>query len=201
MIKKTLLSTLILIAGISTTIEIHAQPFPKDESSKITFMEVIEVDSMKKEELFQNASSWLSGCKKKVKNKMSHFEKDSINSKVSADFRYLVYTQSGVLTKISGAITYSLAIEMKDNRYRYVLTDFVFHPYKQNRNYEYAETGVKKPLEETKASGWQKNWNHHRMTAYGRAMDEIKILKTRVLEKETEAPASAPVATLKKSDW
>jgi len=197
---KTLLSLLTLITGISATVDLQGQPFSKDESNKIVFMEVVEVDSIKKEELFGNAAYWLAEYKKKVKNKITSFEKDSISSKMNADFRFMVYSQSGVLTKISGAITYSLSIEMKDNRYRYIFTDFVFHYYKQNRNYEYVETGVKKPLEETKASGWQKVWNNHRMTVYSKAVEEIKTLKSRILEREP-APATAPIATLKKSDW
>ena len=201
MTKRSLLSLLILIVSLLVGIDLSAQQFPIDETGKIVFIEVIEVDSIKKEELFQNVTNLLNESKTKVKNKLTHLEKDSVNSKIKGDFKFMVYSQSGVLTKISGAITYTLSIEMKDNRYRYVFNDFVFHDYKQNRNYEYVETGVTKSLEDTKASGWQKLWNNHRFITYEKVVEEIKNLKIRILEKE-QPPTTTPIAiTTKKTDW
>ena len=198
---RALLSLLILITLLSPGIHLSAQPFQLDTSGKITFVEVVEADSMRKEELFQNATLWFEGFKKKVKTKMTRFEKDSINSKLSGDFQFMVYSQSGILSKTSGAVSYTLTIEMKDNRYRYVFTDFIFHHYKQNRNYEYVETGVTKPLEEVQAKGWQKLWDSHRLTAYNKTGEEIKSLKTKILEREKQ-PVAAPLAVnAKKTDW
>ena len=90
--------------------------------------------------------------------------KDSLEGNYSGDASFMVYAQSGVLQKVSGKITYRYQLSVKDNKYRYVFDDFVFHYYHQDRNYKMVESGKTRSLNDAKAAGWQKLWDQHRQT-------------------------------------
>jgi hypothetical protein len=171
---------------------------PLNSSGKIEISEVVKADSVKKDDLFQRSASWL-GELASTDLKVTILEKDSINGKIKSELRFLVYSQTGVLKKVQGAITYSLTTEVKDDKYRYVFTDFVYHYYSQNRNYQVVETGKKKSLEEPKASGWQKSWDHTKSVTRSKIVNQINSMK---IAMATKKPTPVLTATeTKKTDW
>src|SRR5260221_12748552 len=145
-----------MVVGTAIQLGSYAQPATStEEAQRVEFMNVVKADSLSKPLLFQNAMKYVAS----LKNSEEKFDlklKDSIDGKVYGQIVFFVYSQSGILKKISGTITYQLAIEVKDNKYRYQFSDYVFHYYKQDRYYNMVATGKTKSLEEPNVSGWQK---------------------------------------------
>src|SRR5690348_5723510 len=126
---------LIVILGISLNTNCDGQ---SATASIMDFSNVVVADSLSHEFLFHNASRWVNSLKDE---KVVLSQNDSINGKIEGESSYLVYTQqAGILKKLSGRISYKISIEVKDNKYRYHFSDFVFHYYKQDRNYNMVET-------------------------------------------------------------
>ncbi|MFL5729424.1 MAG: hypothetical protein ACJ75J_08040, partial [Cytophagaceae bacterium] len=112
---------------------------------------------------------------------------------------FLVYTKGAISKEIHGAIRYSVKIEVKNNKYKYRFSDFVFEYYKINRNYQYLPTGQEKPLEEEKFTGWDNAWENHKKETYSRITSLIKSLKSDMGKKEKIEQKKEPVG--KKEEW
>lgn len=191
---KTGILLLLLSSGFHTKSEAQkTSPAP----AQIEFSNVVVADSLTKITLFHNAVNWISSLKEK-EEKVVLTESDSLAGKVSGESSFFVYAQSGILKKVSGLITYKLSVEVKDNKYRYQLNDFVFHYYKQDRNYNMVETGKTKPLEELKATGWQKLWTQHRATVAAKMKINTQQLEIKMIEKPKKITAEKKV---KKVEW
>jgi hypothetical protein len=187
-------TNVLLLSGI-----VNAQiNLPLNSAGKVERMDVVVVDTVAKKELFDRASSLLTNIAATA-DKFTIIEKDSASGKIVCALKSNAYTYTGILKKQVGVITYSLALEVKDGKYRYTFTDFVYHYYAQNRNYQVVETGKKKGLEETKAPGWQKTWNTCRSSASDKVSGQISIIQTKM--KEDKNAAARVAAELKKPDW
>lgn len=161
---------------VSNCFLVRAQmPLPVNEEGKIFFSEVVKADSIKKDSLFANASRWL--------DKMQFNEKvvDSVSNKVSSVQELLVYDKGYLFKRLHGKITFSATIEVKDNKYKYTFTDFVYHYYKEDRYHKMVPTGQKKPLEDKKAPGWQALWQEHKTTTLHSITNYVNDLKTAII--------------------
>jgi hypothetical protein len=158
--------------------------------------DVIPAEGFSKIVLYNNEVRWFKGL---LRNdaKLNTVVQDSIEGKISANFEFLVYAQSGILRKVAGAISYRISVGTKDGKYRYSFTDFVYHYYAQNRNYQMVKTGNTKLLEETQASGWQKLWTDHRKTVFATVSNQISELKVKMVETKSVSDK----AEEKKVDW
>jgi len=181
---KTFFLTVVL--GLSLQTNCDGQP--------ADFSNVVIADSLSKQLLFHNALSWVSA----LNDKTVLSQKDSVLGKVEAESSYLVYNQqAGILKKLSGRISYKILIEVKDNKYRYHFSNFMFHYYKQDRNYNMVETGKTKSLNEPNASGWQKLWDSHRAATQNKMKEYGKQLEIKMVEK----PETPGEKIAKKVEW
>jgi hypothetical protein len=144
-----------------------------------------------------NEVKWLKSLTRD-EGKLIDAAKDSVQGRVSADFEFPVYSQSGVFKKMNGTIRYRIVLEAKDGKYRYTFSDFIYSYYKQDRTYKMSPTGMTKMLEETEASGWKKLWTQHRKTVAHVVDEQIAALKTQIIERPT---ASEKKPSEKKIDW
>jgi len=160
------------------------------------FSNVVVVDSISKPVLYHHAINWINNNLKG--EKVVLVQNDSILGKVEGESSYLVYNQqASILKKISGRVSYKISIEVKDNKYRYHFSDFVFHYYKQDRTYNMVDAGKTKPMNEPKAAGWQKLWNSHRATVQNKMKEYCKQLEIKMVEK----PATPEKVIDKKAEW
>jgi len=162
------------------TISGYAQDFPLNESGKIYFYEVAKADSLTKDFLYHNALKWFYALRNPDLQMI--IKGDSLKGKIDAQNELSVYSQTGVLKKLSGKVTYTSSVEVRDNLYRYTFSNFIFHYYKQDRTYKIVETGKTKDLEDSKASGWQKLWDQHRNTVFKKITGDIAQLKIMIVE-------------------
>ena len=186
---------LILLCVLLTGKYSFAQTFPMD-NQLISFFEVVELDSIEKETGFRNALKWI---KYLPEEQVELIKKDSVEGSLAAHSSFLVYAQSGILKKVSGRISYSISIDVKDSKYRYRFTDFVFHYYALDRNYKIEENGKTKKLEDPKAAGWQQLWTKHRIYASKKMAEDIDLLKKIMLERPIVVSTEKTIT--KKIEW
>lgn len=167
---------------------IQAQILPLAENGKVTFTEIVKLDSTYSATLLMNnANRWVKLLRNEDKKPMS-IKSDSNSIKGSNN--YLVYVETfkiGVLKKTSGHISYDFLIEIKQGRYKYTFTNFVFHYYDTNRlnSYDYLTpkpNGKTKKLEEKNAGGWIGTWRAHKVTTRDKMEEYTTNLKKMMAE-------------------
>jgi hypothetical protein len=174
-----------------------AQTFPINEAGIIAYYEIIEVDSLPKDQLYLNAKKWFSTLNRGAQT-VEFVLQDSVNGKLVAKNVLSVFTGSGVLQKLSGKFTYNVVLEVKDTRYRYTISDLIYHEYKPDRYHNIQPTGKTQKLEESKALGWQKLWDKHRKTLDERIREDLNRLKILIILKPT---ISRPEPAKKEVKW
>lgn len=174
---------------------LHAQGV--SDSTAVEYTDIVVVDSLSKQILFNNANRWIASLKKQDE-KISVSLNDSIHGKLLAQSEFDVYSQSGILKKMSGVISYSISIEVKDNKYKYVFNNFIFHYYRQNKNYIMMKTGKIKPLSDTRAPGWLKLWTQHKATTASKMKSNIEQLQIKMT---TRPKKKSEILPRKKIEW
>jgi hypothetical protein len=170
---------------------------PTDENGKVAYIEVVKTDSVGKEVLYENARRWL-----QANNFQMQFSpEDSIAGKWVARQSFPVYARGYISKKIHGKINYTLTVAVKDNRYRYEFSNFVFDYYKESRNYQMVPTGKQKALEEPQASGWQSLWEQHKKITQSTVNNMVNSLKGAMIE--VPKPKTETVLSKKSTsqDW
>jgi hypothetical protein len=176
----------------------QAQLFPIDSvSQKITYTDIVVLDSsFTASILYKNAEIFFQENFPKSANYNTQF--DLKEGFISCQNAYLVYTKGGISKEIHGKITYDVKVEIKNNKYRYTFTNYIFEYYAINREFKYMPTGRLKPLETKKYHGWQPAWNKHKRMTHEKMITLIQKLKTQM----STLPASniTPTRT-KKAEW
>lgn len=94
------------------------------DTKRITYSDVISIDTTEKKVLFNRALSWANNYYVNPKDVIR--SKDLNEGSLVLKARYRIYTtpdEDG--TKVlSGDVMYTMTIDVKDNKYRYSITDF-----------------------------------------------------------------------------
>lgn len=164
-------------------ISIFAQPqLPFDENKKVTYQDIIKTDSsITVIQLLNNAEKW-------VEKNMDLMAIDADKKTITGTNEFWTYSHKGVLQRTTGKITHDVSIEIKEGKYRYTFTNFVYHYYITDRYNKFGPTGQKRPLESVKAPGWTKLWNKHKyamdnnMNAYIEDLKKSMIIVPKSVE-------------------
>ena len=153
---------------------------PRGENGLISFEEVIELKHLKKETLFDNAQRFLSGIKEvNQKKKINNLVVADSILKASTKGSFLVYN----IKSPTGEIKYQVRVQVKDFKYRYQFTNFVFYPYNRDRYGKFKINKWKcKPLEDPLYPGDQQKWNKHKTSTNERVNELIADLAISMLE-------------------
>src|SRR6185437_15114718 len=154
------------------------QDLPIDEKGKINFQEIVKQNGYTKQQLLKSATAWAQETYE-YNSKSVHIDSNS----VTITGRFLVYVKGAFSKEIHGAIRYKVYVSVKDDKYFYQFTNFIFEYYKINRQYKYVPTGKEKPLEDQEFPGWQKPWEKDKVETYNRVTKEIDSLKGSMLAK------------------
>lgn len=160
--------------------------FQKDENGKIIFLDVVAGDSIPgRDLLWENAKIWLKSILNEKGDKIT--EEQFLYGTIEASVSYLVYIESMVSKYPHGKISYKVAIEVKEKKYRYSFSDFVFQEYQQDKKdmKYYPVAGRYKPLENEKFGGHQGAWESHRYNLKKKIEEQIKYLKSEIKSKKS----------------
>ena len=161
-----------------------------DTTQKVVFTEVVKVDSVNRFDLYLKAVKWVE------KQKFEVVEEDQLGGKIIAKNSFIVYTDKGVLAKPNGDFTHDVVIELKDGRYRYTFSNFIYRQYKQDRNLKYVPVKGQKPIEDGKAAGWKKQWGKNKIQVTNKINDYISSLNNMLKYVPTVKIVEKP-----KDDW
>lgn len=96
----------------------------------ITYTDVINVDSTSKDELYSRGREWFA---KYYKSSNEVLQMQDMNSgKLIGKAIFYISAWTGIMTVDYGYITYSISLYFKDNKYKYVITNFYHRGEKRN---------------------------------------------------------------------
>ena len=175
---------LFVVMLCAATLTSLGQDLPLDQYGKIDFEEIVKMNGYDRQQLLANARAWV--------NQTYDYNKKSIrfdSNVVVATGRFLVYVKGAFSPQTHGAIRYKVIINVKDDKYLYQFTEFVFEYYSMTamNRYKYvpAPTGKEKPLEDATFPGWEKPWEKDKQITYDRITKEIEDLKGAMFIKYT----------------
>jgi hypothetical protein len=117
--KINLLLILFFISIGSTSICL-SQELPKDEKTgAFSYQEVVIIDGINSGELYSRAKAWIAETYRSANDVIQLDDKESGRLIVKGSFRITYYMNPAW-------VYHTLTLEVKDGRYRYTLTDFVF---------------------------------------------------------------------------
>jgi len=120
--KFILLFTCCLIATIGLTQD-NALDFFPHKDGKINYSEVVNVDSVKKEELYNRAKHWLVETFKSAKDVIQIDDKE--NGEIVGKGYFKSWWDMGWIGGKNVSVWETLKIQVKDYRYKYEITDFI----------------------------------------------------------------------------
>lgn len=155
--KLTAVLVFILFAGSAFA---QKDSLAFDENNKYIYYQVVQQPGLPVDTLFNRALYFFKTAYPKPALKLDVAEKDKGTLTGSGSF--LVSKKSLLTSHEDGSVTFTMRIDIKDGKYRYWLTDFVFNPYQRNRYNAYESIpGIYIPLEKSEGKIEKKD-----LTAY-----------------------------------
>ena len=197
---KKIILTVLMLAILSAFSQLSNSSLPVSEYGLITFTEVVNVEGVSKETLFTNAYNHLQSLvddHKKLKQG-PYINEDS--TEVNLPLVFTVYRDFPIHSP-HGLIKYNLSISVKDGRYRYLATNFVFHYLERNRYGKFVEVkGKSKYLEDPVYKGSLKLWEAHKQSAAEKVAQVTEMLRADMLL-APEEPTEEIVKVKVNEDW
>lgn len=124
---KTLFTTLlVLIAFGSFAQEQAPADLPVDESGKINFTEVVQVDGTDKAELYTRARAWFATTFNSANNVLEMDDKEA-GVLIGNAYRDITIMSLGIPVRVK--FWYNVKVYQKDGRYKYDITDLSYEAY------------------------------------------------------------------------
>ena len=98
---------------------------PNDSiTKKVSYAGVVKIDDIKANELFIRAQSWFATTFKSSKDVIQLQDKES--GKIIGRGNFEMSTPGGFGNPIPGHTNFTITLLVKDNKYKYVITDFIW---------------------------------------------------------------------------
>jgi hypothetical protein len=184
--KSLLTSLSLLLLTISSSAQ--DKPLPFDERGKLIYYEVVESAKTPKDSLISRAKTFLAADTKKLK--LNAIKGDTL---IEATGRMIISKNALGMARPMGAVDYNFYTEVRDGRYRFWLTDFVFIPYMRDRYGNFVpSTTIGAPLEREQSKLRAAEWLGYQKIAAREAKslgEQFKVaLATRIFTPETPQP-------------
>jgi hypothetical protein len=102
---------------------LSAQTLPTDpETKKITYQETVNMDSLTKVQLYERCKHWMTNYYKSTK-----FDLDDKINKITTSGSFLITLTYDFKYKSENNVSYTIAFNLKEGKYRYTITDFRFY--------------------------------------------------------------------------
>lgn len=120
-----------------------------DENDKYIYYQTANEPGLSADTLYNRALYFMKTAN--LKNKLTFVSADKQQGVVTGKGSFPVAKKAFISTHDDGAISYTARIEVKDSKYRYWFTDFVYTPYQRNRYNVYEPVpGINIPMENAK---------------------------------------------------
>jgi hypothetical protein len=170
-----------------------------DEHGKYIYYKVVNMDKYSADTLYKRSLGFFKNAVDEKSLKLS--SKDEKNTTLTGSGLFIVYKKASLAKHPDGQIAYQFKMEIKDFKYRYWLTGFVYKPYFRDRYNNYVpDNGIEIPLEQKPKTVSEKDMNEYldESALFARQLgDKLKkyiITSTIVVKKE---PAKKVISTTK----
>lgn len=171
-----------------------SEEMPKDENGKFIHYEVVEKSAVTADSLKYRALAFL---KKKKLTNIGQKE-----DQVLANGKTVINKTAFVLTHPSGEVRYDFTFELKEGKYRFWLTDFVFIPYKRDRYGNFvASTTIGTPLENDPGKLNAGEWASYIDTATKHANAIAAEFKDYLSARQKIKPVTEAKKTISTKSW
>jgi hypothetical protein len=194
--KLIAILTCILFSGIAFA---QKDSLAFDENSKYIYYQVVSHPDLPADTLFNRALYFFKTAYPQSTLKLIAADKEK--GMVSASGNFLVSKKTLLTSHEDGSVAFSMRVDVKDGKYRYWLSDFVFNPYQRNRYNVYESIpGIYIPLEKSEGKIEKKDFAAYLdgvLTSSRKIGATLKqyMLKTSSLKKE------APIKKISTKDW
>ncbi len=189
--------TLLFLTGFLSIFPSQDIEYPINENGKYSFSEVVELPGLNRDQLFKNGEKFMKKIKVLNSKKKFHF-KDELDYSMSNRGSFYVYRIGSIKKAIDGAVEYDITLEFKDGKYRYTITNFIFHEYHRNRYGKYEPINGKYiPLEMNMTSLNKKEWERHKEVVYQKTQALIANLYSEMVQVDTPKLTK----TTKEDNW
>lgn len=176
----------IILIALAINLNQQTIDFPIDDYGKYTFTDVVELQGMNKDVLYENGYAFMKKIKV-LKSKKKHLQEDKENYSIQNKGSFYVYRFGSVKKAIDGAVEYDITLEFKDNKYRYSITNFRYNEYQKNRYGKYEPLkGKYIPLEIEASSLNKKTWEKYKEVVYDKTQELIINLSSEMYYQETK---------------
>lgn len=171
---KKILIACIVIAGFSFTASSQTVPKYKIDTvtKKITYTEVVTQQGIK-DTLYNRAIHW---CGIYFKNLNPLKTQDKLNGKISGDYKFKIFdkrNKDSIPVEVA-VILFKFSIDIKENKYRYIVTDFTL---KDSNPTFYIERWLDK-----NDKVYKSDWDYYFTLLDKNVLDFIKSLKKGMME-------------------
>lgn len=130
------------------------------DNKKYMYYQVVEMEGIGADTLYGRALHFLKSAY--PSNRLNLDKEDKNTQSLSGKGSFLVIKKSLVTSQDDGMVYYTVHIEVKNNKYRFWLTDFVVTPFQKDRYANFVPVkGVKIPLEQGLRKFGQKKQNDY----------------------------------------
>jgi hypothetical protein len=170
-----------------------------DENNKYIYYQVVSKPDLPADTLFNRALYFFKTAYPQSALKLAVADKEKGTFSGSGNF--LVSKKTLLTSHEDGSVTYSIRVDVKDGKYRYWLSDFVFNPYQRNRYNSFESVpGIYIPLEKPDGKIEKKDLAAYLdgiLSSSHKIGETLKhyMLKTSSLKKVT------PVKKISTKDW
>ncbi|ETZ20484.1 hypothetical protein [Pedobacter sp. V48] len=187
--KKIMFVLPLLVFSLGAFSQTNA--LPMDERGKYTFLEVAELPLVKKEVMSANAKRFFKGYSKAIK--LSSSEGDTAFYGKGK----MVLNKSLVgVGHPTGEAKYNISLELRNGKYRLILTDFMFTPYERDRYGNFVPVAVSTALEKSPGKLNNTEWEKNVSSIAGESRkiaDKLKTMMSNTVKDpkpETKKPAA-----------
>ncbi|RZK39615.1 MAG: hypothetical protein EOO90_18015 [Pedobacter sp.] len=177
----------------------EAQEFslPTDERGKFILYELVEAKGLSRIEIGKRAYSFLKDGSKVVKLKSN--QGDSV---YRATGKFIISKTLLVMSHPSGEIVFNFEAEIRDQKFRFWLTDFNFIPYQRDRYGNFVATTAKgTPLERNPGKLNTGQWKEYQLQTAKFAQQFAIDFREYLLLVDDKAPASPAKKTIVGKVW
>ncbi|MDN5289320.1 MAG: hypothetical protein JWR38_5594 [Mucilaginibacter sp.] len=120
-----------------------------DENDKYIYYQTVSQPGLSADTLYNRGLYFMKTAY--PKSKLTLVTADKAQGVLTGKGSFLVSKKAFIATHEDGAINYTVRVEVKDSKYRYWFTDFVYVPYQRNRYNVYEPVpGITIPMEKAK---------------------------------------------------
>lgn len=131
-----------------------------DEHGKYIYYKIVNVDKYTADTLYKKSLQFLKNAYDKKTLKLT--SEDAKNTAITGEGFFVFNKKQSLAKHPDGQISYQLKLEIRDHKYRYWLTNFVYKPYYRDRYNNYVpDNGIDIPLEKSSKKLSEKDLNNY----------------------------------------